>query len=586
MTTTATIRVTSSGVDLLAKQFGRTENRVARLGRTSGRTASLMSRHLSKVSGGVGRLYAAAGGVGLAAGAKKIFDFDDALGALQARSRMLPADAKAMRDGILATASATGVQKDQILAALNVGQDFGGYLQEMIGIQRQLAMAHKATGTDMADLATVAATMFKQGFTPKQVTDGLALLSKQADIADVALKDLSRVMPELMGLMAGKGFTGTRALTQIGAAMQIIGRGTAGKAEEARTQFNAMIRDIERNAKKLKGKKIDIYADAKTGKLKDINAIMGEIVSKVGSTEERKFFSDEGLKALAQFRLAFKGGKLDAKAAGLYKAQGTTFDSLKKQYEIAVGGIAAESEKVKRSLAELDEAFQKHGKRLINWAAENKGTAAAAAGGGLLALKFGPALLGRIGGLLRRKLGKKGDAGDLTDAAGVQKVYVVNMPGSGPGNVPEGTKGKGIGMLRHVAGAAAAYTMATKGGLSSGKYGMEALAAKGKQIERQKYADSIIKSALIGQARQLAGLGKQGVTSFGAAGAKKALTAENIMAHLQASAARQGGSAETFAAVAPLLKQILAALKNGPNVVVKPADGIDAVAVKQSRGVQ
>jgi hypothetical protein len=284
----------------------------------------------------------------------------------------------------------------------------------------------------MGELSALAATLFKQGISRKGVLDGLALLSAQADIADVALKDLARVMPELMGLMAAKGFKGERALTQIGAAMQIIGRGTGGKAEEARTQFNAMIRDVERNAKKLKGKGIEIF-DPKTGKLRDLDKLMGEIVQKVDPKEERKFFSDEGLKALAQFRGAFAGGSLDKKAAGLYQAAGTGFKSLEDQFKIAVTGIAAESEKVKRAMAALDEVFQRVGKSAIVWTAQNPAAAAATAVGGYAALKGGGALVRGLLGRLGRGKGIAGAAGGAlggpAGALGIP-VFVTNMPGA------------------------------------------------------------------------------------------------------------------------------------------------------------
>ncbi len=592
MSNNVNIRISESGSRKVAGGFRRIDKSMSKVGRTSQRVARSMARGFGRVGGAVGRLGGILGGLGVAVGGKALLAFDDVLGQLQADTGMTTAAAKKMRAEFLKISKDVGISKDQVAAAAQEWQDYTGVLKQMMPQMGNLAKIHKATGTPMKQLATISAALMNSlGLKPKGAIDALARLNEQSRAGAINMKKAAAVLPELLAAGSGYGFKGQRGTKQMGTLLQTAGAAYGGKAAEAKTGAVALMRDLTKNAKKLKKMKVNVFDPKDPKKMRDIDKIMSEIMKKTGGAIAGKkglgqIFTEESIKTA----LAFKQAKSikRVQAAGERGSMGTIQTQLNKK----VTGVAAESEKLKKALAGLDAAFQTHGKAMLTWAAKNPMLAAGAAAGGYGALKLG-------GGILGRLLKGKGGIEGLVKAGGSKglPVYVTNMGGLGGGNkIPDTMKkpslGKkalktGLGLAPGIGagGALLAVGIGAGAGIAANAVGSAAALKKQKMISQQATAEHGqrgVAQRLASQAGTLAGLGKKGVGTYGAKGNKQALNQANVLATLKASAQRQGATDATFAAILPVLKQLTAALGKGTTVKVV-APGIDGATVVSSR---
>jgi hypothetical protein len=641
----AEIRLEAFGERQVAGAFGKVDRSINRTGSTSRRVSAGMRREWGTVRRSAGGLLKVLGGVGLAAGGKRVMDFRQRLGQLQADAGMTTGAAEKLATKILGLQTAFNVSKDSITDAVQVFQDFGGIVPKGVTILAGLTKISKASGTEMKDLATIASTLMQTlGMSPDEALQMVTLLNDQALKGQVALRDLAKVIPGVMGAGVGKGFGGERAVKQLGTLMQVAGQAVGGNAEVARTQALALMRDLTKAAPTLQ-KKFGISVFDKDRNMRDINDIMAAVIKGTGGKMGialkgggfKEFFTEESAKVAGVFKSMFDVGtgkfKTESTVANVLGAKGG-MATVEAQLQRRVGGIAKEAEEFETSLKQLDEAVQKYGARLIQWASANKAEAAATGLGLAAAVKLGPSILrwaskiklgkGRGGGPAGTDLG---GVGGLLPGGGVQPVFVVNMPGAnigqaagyfGPGGGalagagPEAPKTGGkLARVGKMAGTAAAglsaiaaagaagwqlgkmldsaFDLSTKlanagQGLASyltggrDPYSMAQKAAA-KRVAAHEVA--VKESTVTRQAQQLAAMQAKGVKSVEVGkGQRVALTAENISMILARTAKRQGMGEEQFA---KLIGQIDASLKN-LKITVKPADGLDKIKVETDRG--
>jgi hypothetical protein len=586
----ARIRITTSGLKAAQRGFRSLDGQARRLG---------------------GTLASIGGSLGVAFGAKAVLDFDQKLGRLQADAGLTTGKMKALRAQILSLNSQFAVGKDEMTGALQVFQDFGGNLKAGIKILPELTKASKASGTAMADMSTIAAAMVNAGQGPREVMKQLAQLQNQADAGNISLREISTIIPEVFGIGGAKGQT----LTGLTSLLQTVGT-VIPDAKLARTQVLALMRDITKkeNLPKLKRLGISPFeVDPKTGKevLKDVGDLMTQILKKTKGRISGKrglgaLFTEESQGALAALSKSFnlETGKFGGAFAKMQKVtQEGPADIFNIKLERMSKGIDAEGEKLRKSIAQFEEVFQTLGKRLMVSIGEDPGLALKRAVAGAAALKFGPALLGK----LFAKRGKGLEA--LGEAAGPKgtPVFVTNMgegglgdgkgTGTGAGVAGTGAKGKGIFKGRSKLGklgAAAGILGAGATGFAIGRVLDEQLQLSegisnfavgikrfGAERRGAEHARGVGRESLRRQAAALAGLGQRGVTTFGAVGKQQALTQENVLNALRIQAEKQGVTADEFT---KLLPQLMATLKDlKVNVNIK-TPGIDSPKVVQSQG--
>lgn len=578
MADTVTLRIRETGATKVAGGFRKVDRSLSRMGRTGKAAAAGISRGIGRLGGMLSRVAGLAGGLGVALGGRALLKFDDALGQLQADANMSTGEIMKLRDRMLKLSRAHGIAKEELVAGAQEWQDYTGILKQMIPVMGDVAKIHKATGTPMKELATISAALMQSlNLKPKGAVDAMAKLNEQSRAGSVNMRKAARVLPELLAAGAGYGFKGTRGATQMGMLLQTAGGAYGGKAEEARTGALAVLRDLTKNAAKLKKMGVQVFDPNAPGQMRDIDKVMGEIVAKTGGVIAGKkgmgsIFTEESIKAAMAF--TNRGAVGSQLAAGKRGGMGTIAEQLERK----LTGVAAESEKVKKAMAALDAGFQETGKKLLAWAAQNPLMAGGAAAGGWGAMKGAGMLFRWLAGR-----GGKGAGGGLGGLGGKPiPVYVVNNPGGGAGGGAKGAAGRLGGMaLAGVVGAAGGAAML----VGAHSAGQKALLARKKaaEINVANNARQVGMRTLVQQAGQLGGLGRRGVGSYESQGGRHELTQANALATLQASAAQQGVSAEAFKALLPVLKQLTSHLAKGTKVTVQ-APGIDKPKVAVSRG--
>jgi hypothetical protein len=374
----AEIRLEAFGERQVAGAFGKVDRSINRTGSTSRRVSAGMRREWGTVRRSAGGLLKVLGGVGLAAGGKRVMDFRQRLGQLQADAGMTTGAAEKLATKILGLQTAFNVSKDSITDAVQVFQDFGGIVPKGVTILAGLTKISKASGTEMKDLATIASTLMQTlGMSPDEALQMVTLLNDQALKGQVALRDLAKVIPGVMGAGVGKGFGGERAVKQLGTLMQVAGQAVGGNAEVARTQALALMRDLTKAAPTLQ-KKFGISVFDKDRNMRDINDIMAAVIKGTGGKMGialkgggfKEFFTEESAKVAGVFKSMFDVGtgkfKTESTVANVLGAKGG-MATVEAQLQRRVGGIAKEAEEFETSLKQLDEAVQKYGARLIQW---------------------------------------------------------------------------------------------------------------------------------------------------------------------------------------------------------------------------
>lgn len=552
----ARIRITTAGLAKAKRGFRGLQGSAGKLGSTLA---------------GIG------GGLGLAAGAKAVLDFDQTLGRLQADSGLTNAKMMDLRSSILGLNAQFAVGKDKIAGALQVFQDFGGHVKEGIKILPELTLAAKASGTEMADMATIAATMINAGQGPKEVMKQLAQLQNQADVGTISLKEIASVIPEVFGKGGAKGQT----LTGMTALLQTIGE-VVPDAQQARTQVLALMRDITKkeNAPKLQKMGINPFEiDPKTGKetVKNVGVLMGDILkASKGKISGKKglgaIFTDESQGALAALMKSFdlKTGKFSGTFKKMNDAtQSGSQDIFKIKLDRLNKGIDAEGEKFRRTMAQTEQYFQNVGKQLLTLVAADPAGSIKTALGGAALYKMGPSMvrLAASAAMATPKLiGMAKNIGPAAKAAWEMKGAL-----AGKGGLVLAAAGAGYAL-----GTLIDQTFGFSDALYKGAYAILHPNGPDKAANNRTAGAQSLKD----QAVALGNLGASGVKTFGAAGQQKVLNQENAIAALIANAEKQGVTQEQMKTLMP---ELLAALKKGMAVTIK-AEALANPKVAQGRG--
>lgn len=486
MPTEAQIRITASGVAGVTSQLGQVANAARRVGAVGAEVTRKWKGAFgtieSKFRGLAGLL--AAGGI--AAGARRVMTYSDSLGQLQADIGLSTKKMREMDAVIRTVAGAHKTDKDALVEALQVYQDFGGIVPQAMTTLGKLAELHKATGAEAKDLATIHSTLIKTlNMSPDAGIEAMRAFVNQSIAGQISLRDLAAVIPNILSSATGFGFKGMRGVHQIGTALQVAGAATGGNAGEAETQVKALMRDLVRGRKKFKGMGVDVL-DKKTGQMRDLDQIMLEVMK---ATKGGRMAGSGGKKGLADvftqysmtlassygsmYDMESGGWRPGTAAADVMKAsQKASPEETRLMYQRRTGGIAKEAQDAKAALESLDSSLIDYGQGLMKWVNQNRQLSVGIAAGAAVMWKSLPAVVGGLSSQFAKRGAGGGGVGGLM-GGGATPVYVVNMPsggigGGGPGGgVPPGVpqlnapKGAmfGIGAVGTLQAAGAAFTI-------------------------------------------------------------------------------------------------------------------------------
>lgn len=215
------------------------------------------------------KIGAAAGVAGFGFAVKDALDFDQILTDLEQSSGGAVGDLGKLRKAFLASSTATGVAKEEVAAGVQTYVTLTGDVKTATDSMDLFARVARGQKTDMADVATVAATLGQQfQLSSKDFEQAFSILSSGAKAGSIEFSDMAGLMASLGANFAQfGGSTGTEGVATLGAAFQVA-KQSFGTASEAATGLEALMGSVQQHAAKLKKDgKIDVFeSDGKTFK--------------------------------------------------------------------------------------------------------------------------------------------------------------------------------------------------------------------------------------------------------------------------------------------------------------------------------
>jgi TP901 family phage tail tape measure protein len=238
----------------------------------------LMASRLARVGAAAG---AAAAIGGAAWGVKDALAFDQILTDIEQSSGGAVGSLAKLRKQMLGTSTSTGVAKEQVAAGAQAYITLTGDVKTAVSSMDLFARVARGQKTDMADVATVAATLGQQfKLSSDDFEQAFSILSFGAKAGAIEFRDMAGLMSSLGADFATfGGSTGKEGIATLGALFQVAKQGF-GSASEAATGLEALMGSLQQNAAKLKKEgKIDVFeSDGKT--LKPVLTLLDEIMSK------------------------------------------------------------------------------------------------------------------------------------------------------------------------------------------------------------------------------------------------------------------------------------------------------------------
>ncbi|WP_265436095.1 phage tail tape measure protein [Aeromonas media] len=382
--------------------------------------------------------------------------------------------AKELKDEINAVSNTKGLRIDpsEATAAVEEILTKTGDLEYAIANLPNIAAVIQATGAGGTEVGGIFTEFKKLAIDSSEAAmraiDTLNLQGKQGAFT---LGNMAKEGPKIFAAYAATGRQGASAVTELGAALQVIRQGVGSDAE-AVTAFESVIRDLTRpeTVKKLKqlgGIEVFEPEQLKEGKevMRSLPVLIEEIVKKskgLSSNLAGLNLTDEAKRALKPVIAEFVQTS-DVKAFDEFLTLSGDGTTTLNDAAVAASDFAASLQLVSNSwsqfanqqlaepIAELADAINSLEPDAVqNWLETGKNIALVV--GGLVAVKKGIDAVKWTKGVWDAAKPGKGGAGGMGGAMadlGATPVYVVNMPGSGfgggmgPGDMPGTDPGKG-----------------------------------------------------------------------------------------------------------------------------------------------
>lgn len=366
--------------------------------------------------------------------------------------------AKALKDEINAVSNTKGIRIDpnEATSAIEEILTKTGDLEYAMANLPNIAAVIQATGAGGLEVGGIFTEFKKLAITNNDMAmRAIDTLNLQGKSGAFTLGNMAKEGPKIFAAYAATGRQGAAAVTELGAALQVIRQGVGSDAE-AVTAFESIIRDITRpdTVKKLKQLgNIDVFdpEQLKQGKevMRSLPALIEEIVTKSGGLSSKLAdlnLTDEAKRALKPVIAEFVQTG-DVKAFDEFLKLSGDGSTTLNDAAVAAGDFAASLQLVSNSwsqfanqqlaepIAELADAINSLEPDAVqNWLETGKNIALVV--GGLVAVKKGIDAVKWTKGVWDAAKPSKGGAGGLGGAMadlGATPVYVVNMPGGGMG---------------------------------------------------------------------------------------------------------------------------------------------------------
>ncbi|MBP7546361.1 MAG: hypothetical protein KA754_00255 [Corallincola sp.] len=368
--------------------------------------------------------------------------------------------AKELKDEINAVSNTKGIRIDPNEATSAVEEILTktGDLAYAIENLPNIAAVIQATGASGLEVGGIFTEFKKLAIDSSEAAmKAIDTLNMQGKQGAFTLANMAKEGPKIFAAYAATGREGASAVTELGAALQIIRQGVGSDAE-AVTAFESIIRDITRpeTVKKLKQLgNIDVFdpEKLKQGKevMRSLPVLIEEIVTKSGGLSSNLSMlnlTDEAKRALKPV-IAEYVQTGDVKAFDKFLKLSGDGSTTLNDASVAASDFAASLQLVSNSwnqfanqqlaapIAELADAINSLEPDAVqNWLETGKNIALVV--GGLVAVKKGIDAIKWTKGVWDAAKPSKGGAGGIGGAMadlGATPVYVVNMPGGGMGGM-------------------------------------------------------------------------------------------------------------------------------------------------------
>ncbi|RUQ10712.1 phage tail tape measure protein [Aeromonas dhakensis] len=415
--------------------------------------------------------------------------------------------AKELKDEINAVSNTKGIRIDpnEATSAIEEILTKTGDLEYAMANLPNIAAVIQATGAGGLEVGGIFTEFKKLAITNNDMAmRAIDTLNLQGKSGAFTLGNMAKEGPKIFAAYAATGRQGAAAVTELGAALQVIRQGVGSDAE-AVTAFESVIRDLTRpdTVKKLKQLgNIDVFdpEQLKQGKevMRSLPALIEEIVTKSGGLSSKLAdlnLTDEAKRALKPVIAEFVQTG-DVKAFDEFLKLSGDGSTTLNDAAVAAGDFAASLQLVSNSwsqfanqqlaepIAELADAINSLDPDAVqNWLETGKNIALVV--GGLVAVKKGIDAVKWTKGVWDAAKPNKGGAGGLGGAMadlGATPVYVVNMPGGGF-DIPTGGPDKPTGKVPK---AFNALKKMAPGLLATGSFGLIYASSQAEEAQRLK----------------------------------------------------------------------------------------------------
>lgn len=469
-----------------ARQYSQSIGRFAREGNrhlnVMNRTARLASRGLDRLGN---RYTALLSGAGIGASIRQVGNYNDRLLQMATQAGIADGELQKLKKTIFDTAQDQEIRVDptELVSALEAIVEKTGDLDFASKNIRNIGLAIRATGAAGQDIGEIMAEFQKMGiWKPDEVLEAIDILNVQGKEGAFTLRNIAALGPRVITAYTAAGRSGTGALREMGAVLQMIRMGT-GSSEMAATAFEAVMRSLSdpqkiKDLEKLAGIKVWENLEDGSTRIRPIQELMGEIIKAAGGDTVKlgQVFDAEAVRAFNAAASEFKRtGQLEKlehfynlhadgtstmrDAARMSKGFSASMATLRSAWlQFADGNLAEPIREFAEWLNSVDQ------ETVQNWL--NIAKYIGIAGAGLVIASKGVALIANM----RRAFGKGGAAGAAGGLAGSitpVPVYIVNGRGAMPGG-PDASKNKGRKPGRSRAGRFLSRAGTALGGLVAG----------------------------------------------------------------------------------------------------------------------
>jgi TP901 family phage tail tape measure protein len=198
--------------------------------------------------------------------ATEVFDFEKGVARLAIAQGKTNEQMGGFRTQVTAISEETGIARNEVLQGAAAYQALTGDTQGATDAARTFARVAVATGTNVGDVATAAASLQQNlHIDTADFEKAFSVLNTQGKAGAVELHDWAGLVASLSAkFQRFKGASGVHGVQELGAALQIAKRGF-GSASEAATGVEGLMTAIVKNAKKLQKAHIRVFdVDPKT----------------------------------------------------------------------------------------------------------------------------------------------------------------------------------------------------------------------------------------------------------------------------------------------------------------------------------